>query len=231
MKKSPLRIFAFYKSNVNPRVPQYQQAVFRKFGQKIEYITNEDFEHGDFLNYACRNIKDTDFLVFFDVDCIPVQRNWLDKLLIDLQEPNSLVGAAQTANHLQDGKNIYVSPFFFGISTAYLKALNYPDMRMTEDMDAGQNLTKKVIENGGNVKYWWPTDIEKEEWYLHDPIHTKFGPGTTYNHLVYHAFFSRFDQSYRFIKKAKLVLGPFGKLFYIKIPMAYRKVLHYFRFK
>lgn len=231
MKKPTYRIFSFYKGNVNLKIPQYQEAVFRKFNQKIEYIVEESYEHGDFLNYVCRNVRDTDFIIIFDVDCIPVNKNWIKNLLTDLKEPRSLVGAAQTANHLQDGKNIYVSPFFFGVSTAYLKELDYPDMRMTDDMDAGQNLTKQVIANGGTVKYWWPTHIEEEKWYLHDPIHTKFGPGTTYNETVYHAFFSRFDQSYRFFKKAKSVLGPIGKVVFIKIPVISEKVLQFLRIK
>jgi hypothetical protein len=91
-------------------------------------------------------------------------------------------------------------------------------------MDAGQNLTKIVIENGGNVKYWWPTHIEKEEWTLYHPEHTKFGPGTTYNNLVYHAFFSRFDLSDRFIKKCKSILTFTDKVRFVKIPRRIEKI-------
>jgi hypothetical protein len=122
-------------------------------------------------------------------------------LLNDLLEPDSLVGAAQTANHLREGKNLYVSPFFFAISTRYLKALNYPDMRMTEQIkktndfpdavDAGQHLSEVVSEHGGKLKFWWPTHIEEEKWPLFHPEHTRFGLGTTYNDCIYHAFYSR----------------------------------------
>jgi hypothetical protein len=54
-----------------------------------------------------------------------------DDLLNDLRKPDTLVGAAQTANHLREGKNLYSSPLYFAIATAFLKELNYPDMRMT----------------------------------------------------------------------------------------------------
>ncbi len=207
------RIFSFYNSKVNPKVPKYQKAVFRHFGFHIKHIIDETFPtHGDFLNYICRNITDTRYLVIFDIDCIPVNKDWLKNLMEDLREPRSIAGAAQTANHLRDAKNLYISPFFFGISTAYLKELNYPDMNMTEDMDAGQNLTEVIIKDCGKINYWWPTEIEKEEWYLHHPEHNKFGYGTTYNDGVYHAFLSRFDLSDRFIKKCKSILPAHKKL-------------------
>ena len=200
------KIFSFYNRFVNPKVPLYQQAVFNRLGYHVTHIVNETFSHGDFLNHICRTVKDVDYLVFFDVDCIPLKKDWLPLLLNDLQEPYTIAGAAQTANHLRNAENLYISPFFFGISTACLRELNYPDMRMTDDMDAGQNLTEVILRSGGKVKYWWPTHIEEEQWYLHHPEHTKFGPGTTYNGAIYHAFFSRADLSDRFLRKCKSLL-------------------------
>lgn len=209
------KIFSFYNSKVNPQVPKYQKAVFRNFGFSINHIVDENITHGDFLNHICRHVTDTDYLVFFDIDCIPTRHEWFSKLMNDLHAPRTIVGAAQTANHLRDAKNLYVSPFFFAISTAYLKELNYPDMNMTEDMDAGQNLTEAVIKNGGTIRYWWPTDIEEEKWYLHHPEHTVFGLGTTYNDSIYHAFLSLHNLSARFIKKCKSVLP----WYYIKLQL------------
>ena len=100
---------------------------------------------------------------------------------------------------------------FFAIATLYLKELNYPDMNMTETMDAGQNLTEQIMKDGGNIIYWWPTKIEEEKWNLYHPEHKKFGPGTTYNDCIYHAFFSRFDLADRFIIKCKSILPWFEK--------------------
>lgn len=187
-------------------MPVCQKAVFEKFGFSINHVVDQKFSHGDFLNDVCRNITDTDYLIFFDIDCIPTRREWLAMLLNDLLIPRSIVGAAQTANHLRDAKNLYVSPFFFAVSTAYLKELQYPDMNMTADMDAGQNLTEQIARQGGRIIYWWPTHIEEEKWYLHHPEHTRFGLGTTYHDAVYHAFYSRDNQSDNFISKCRLIL-------------------------
>ncbi|RAJ01593.1 glycosyltransferase involved in cell wall biosynthesis [Chitinophaga skermanii] len=201
------KIFSFYNDLVHPDVPKYQARVFKKFGYSVNQMYHKKFSHGDFLNHVCSTVKDTDYLVFFDIDCVPTNSRWLHRLLADLDHPRTLVGAAQTANHLRDAKNLYVSPFFFAISTQYLKDLNYPNMEMTHDMDAGQNLTEVVEKDGGSVKYWFPTHIEEEQWYLHHPEHQKFGPGTTYNDTIYHAFFSRDDLSMRFIDKCEEILA------------------------
>lgn len=201
------KIFSFYNSKVNAQVPRYQKAVFNYFGYTIKQVKNEDYtEHGDFLNDICKDVADTKYLIIFDIDCIPVKIDWLKMLLEDLEQPRTLAGAAQTANHLRAGKNLYVSPFFFGISIAYLKELNYPDLKMTDDMDGGQNLTEQVIKNRGHIKYWWPTEVEEKQWPLYHPEHTFFGPGTTYNGAIYHAFFSLHNMSNRFFKKCKEVL-------------------------
>ncbi|WP_257666878.1 hypothetical protein [Parapedobacter tibetensis] len=203
---SVFKIFSFYNHLVNAEVPLYQQKVFNSFGYSINQLYNNKFNHGDFLNHVCRTVTDTDYLIIFDIDCIPVHREWLHMLLKDLIKPSTIVGAAQTANHLDEGKNLYVSPFFFAISTTYLKKLHYPDMRMTDLMDAGQNLTNEIRKNDGNIRYWWPTDIEEEMWDLYDEQHPKFGLGTTYNNAIYHAFYSRDDLSSRFIRKCQYIL-------------------------
>jgi hypothetical protein len=216
-EQSLFKIFSFYNKDVNPEVPILQKAVFKHFGFTVNHIFNNKFSHGDFLNDVCRTEHDTDYLIIFDIDCIPTQKKWFSLLMDDLLEPHCLVGAAQTANHLRDGKNLYVSPFFFAISTEYLKMLQYPDMRMTKQIkkredfpdavDAGQFLSESVIRQGGKLKFWWPTHIEEDKWPLYHPEHSRFGLGTTYNDSIYHAYYSRNNLSDRFLNKCRSVLS------------------------
>jgi hypothetical protein len=229
------KIFSFYNKEVNPKVPVYQKAVFRHFGFQIQQVFNNEFSHGDFLNYICRQATDTDYLIVFDIDCIPVNKKWIAELISDLKEAHALVGAAQTANHLRDGKNLYISPFFFGISTRYLKDLNYPDMRMTEQIyktndlpdavDAGQNLSEVVVKNGGKLKFWWPTHIEEETWNLYHPEHPRFGLGTTYHDNIYHAFYSRSNLSNRFLEKCKMILARDNRRFIVNLSARLKTIL------
>lgn len=227
MENSLFKIYSFYNKEVNPRVPVYQKAVFRHFGFQIEQVFNNFFSHGDFLNDICKRVTDTKYLIVFDIDCIPVNKKWINDLLKDLKQPATLVGAAQTANHLREGKNLYISPFFFAIATSYLKELNYPDMRMTEQIkksndfpdavDAGQHLSEVVVQRGGNLVYWWPTHIEEDKWPLYHPEHRRFGLGTTYNDNIYHAFYSRSNLSNRFQKKCKKLLENDNRRFLVNV--------------
>lgn len=227
MEKSLYKIFSFYNKEVNPRVPVYQKAVFKHFGFEINQVYNNEFSHGDFLNDVCRKVTDAVYLIVFDIDCIPVNKKWIGDLLADLKQPHSLVGAAQTANHLREGKNLYVSPFFFAISTEYLKELNYPDMRMTEQIkksndfpdavDAGQYLSEVVEQQGGRLVFWWPTHIEEDKWPLYHPEHKRFGLGTTYHDNIYHAFYSRSNLSNRFLEKCKQILEKDSNRFLVRI--------------
>lgn len=217
-------IFTYYNHLVNRRVPVYQRAVFEHYGLQINQYRNDSYqEHGDFLNQITRTVVECDYIIFFDIDCIPVNPLWLDQLMPDLLKPHTIVGAAQTANHLREGKNLYVSPFFCAISTAYLKELDYPDLRMTDQVDGGQNLTETIREKEGNIHFWWPTHIEEEQWDLYHPEHKRFGLGTTYGNAIYHAFFSRNDRSDRFIKKCKSLLPWYTKL-WLPVKLKYQKV-------
>src|SRR5882672_11661549 len=96
MENSQYKIYSFYNKEVNPKVPVYQKAIFRHFGFEIEQVFNNEFSHGDFLNDICKRVTDTKYLIVFDIDCIPVNKKWINDLLADLNKPNSLVGAAQT---------------------------------------------------------------------------------------------------------------------------------------
>lgn len=204
---SLVKIFTFYKSNINPDIPKYQKMVFDKFGISINQILDDKLSHAEFLNKITRTVKDTDYLVFFDIDCIPTNRKWILNLFEDIiVHGYEFIGAAQTANHLVNAQNLYISPFFCCISSKLLKQLNYPDSNNTESIDVWQNITDKSIEQNIRIKYWWPTSIEEEKWYLHHPIHNKFGLGTTYNDCIYHAFYSRTDNSDRFLNKCKEIL-------------------------
>jgi hypothetical protein len=68
----------------------------------------------------------------------------------DLERAKTLAGAAQTANHLRNGQNLYVSPFFFAISTSYLKELNY---QLSYEYDQRYGWRPKPYRTG--YEKWW----------------------------------------------------------------------------
>jgi hypothetical protein len=40
-------------------------------------VFNNEFSHGDFLNDICKRVTDAEFLIVFDIDCIPVNKKWM----------------------------------------------------------------------------------------------------------------------------------------------------------
>ncbi len=207
------KIFSFYNKNVDKNFPLYQKKVFNLFGYKINQLTDYRLTHAEFINHVVQAEKKIDFLIFFDIDCIPTSPNTINILLSQLLDHKTMVGAAQSANHIDEGKNLYVGPFFLGISTKMLKELDYPDFREKEGQyDVAQYFSEKVRETKNyNIRYWWPTNIEVPRWKLHQSK-MGFGLGTEYENLVYHAFESRKADDPRFLKKCKTILDQLSNI-------------------
>lgn len=201
------KIYSFYNSYVDDDVVINQQSVFKLFGYHINQIKMDHFTHSSFLNMVTRSETNVDFLLFFDIDCIPTSPETITRLLFQILDHKTLAGAAQTANHIDNGRELYIGPFFMGVSTRMLKNLGYPDMGAGLNHDVAQNLTTKVKEmKDSNIKFWWPTSVEDPKWDLYQSD-LKFGLGTEYDNLVYHAFESRKMENSRFINKCKEVIG------------------------
>ncbi|MEP6951090.1 MAG: hypothetical protein ABI863_17510, partial [Ginsengibacter sp.] len=64
--------------------------------------------YGDFLNHVCSDIKEAEYLVIFDIDCVPIKKDWFNNVTEELHEPRTIIGAAQTANHLRNAQYLYV---------------------------------------------------------------------------------------------------------------------------
>lgn len=202
-----LGIYSFYKSNVCNVVSESQKAVFEKFGYNITQVLDDNITHGDFLNRVLNNPDSPDFLIFFDIDCIPIQSKAISKLLKQILNRKTIAGAAQTAEQFLQGKNMYVGPFFFGISKSLFLNLGSPDMNEGSFWDVGGLLTMSAKFQGEvKIRYWYPTSVETPKWKLYNK--GMFGLGTIYNKMVYHAFESRLGESNNsFVQKCNLVIN------------------------
>jgi hypothetical protein len=181
--------------------------VFDLFGYNLVQIKNDSIEHGDFLNEQLNSCRNSETVIFFDIDAIPINKNEFEKLL-EHSNDNTIVGAAQSANHFNNGNNLYIGPFFMVIPSNLYMKLGSPNMcdNFEGQLDVGQNLTV-VAESFPDVvfHYLYPTHVEIPKWKLYP--NSEFGIGTTYENSVYHAFEIRNSQSnIRFIRKCKEVI-------------------------
>ncbi len=91
-----------------------------------------------------------------------------------------------------------------GLNLECYRDMNYSNLDENGEDDVAGILTRLCKKNNLPYKYWVPTDMEIPKWNLFGL--GKFGLGTIYNGLVYHAFQVRDGNHHRFINKCKKIL-------------------------
>ncbi len=104
---------------------------------------------------------------------------------------------------------IYAGPCFLVVPSKVYYAAGQPTFEATVRADCAGELTIACREQGIPVRCIMPTHVVVPKYRLGDEI--KFGLGTTYGRLIYHAFESTYKQNVLsqnlFITKCKEVLG------------------------
>jgi hypothetical protein len=176
---------SYYQSNIDEEIIAKQKEVFDKFNIPLVQ-TSEYRSHCEFLLQSFNKYSNKKFIIFFDIDCIPLSRLAIIAILSDIMDHRTLAGAAQTANQINNGKNLYIGPMFMGISVELFNSLKLKSLCADEYYDTSGILTSAMINLKLNVKYWYPTKINIPRWKLYPDRY--FGIGTVYNGLVYHEF-------------------------------------------
>jgi hypothetical protein len=198
--------FSYANSNVSYEVCKLQRLVFQKLNLPITQV-NIDSNHGDFLTQTAKNCN-SKYIIFFDVDCIPLVSNIYDIILDELKNDDCIIGIEQMCN-CNPLNHLYAGPACLAFPTALFKNLGYPSlMQQGNRSDVGEELTWLCEENNINVKLFKAKSSEIPKWKLKDNRY--FGIGTTYNHnnmdVLYHQFEIR-NSSTNFIAKCKSILN------------------------
>lgn len=195
------QIFSFAKSDLNPQILTYQKAVFSKLGFNIiQYISNES--HAEALHHFI-NISTSEFIIIFDVDCIPLNKDFCHVILNQIEDKNTLSGVKGCVNHI-DLNRFYVHPCFMGFSKSLYYDVGLPSFKEDSNGDVAQSFTEKCIEYNKNIVYWNVTDVQTKKWKLGNDW---FGLGTVYENLIYHQYEIRFPENHpNFIEKCKSIL-------------------------
>lgn len=212
-------IYSYFNEDLNIEIPKYQKMIFNKFNLNIKQVVggkvkkNQDiFDYEDHPNALMRIIKESeeDYIIFFDIDCIPLSGSFYPKLLDQIKDNKTLAGAIQCANHIDKNKP-YISPGFCGFSKNLYYDCDSPsfntDRTPITGCDCMQRFTDVCIEKNKNIIYWNVTDQGNERWDIFSH-NTKFGNRTIYENLIYHQFEIRYEwQQSEFIEKCKQILN------------------------
>lgn len=202
---------SFYNKNINPEIVEYQKKVFDHFGiDIIQFEYNVEHKHGFAVDWWLTNRwKDYGYqnIAIFDIDCIPLHRSVLHEAH-DKVEQGFLYGAVQRANHIPQSQ-VYCSPAFCCFSKEAYDRAGQPTFTETTWHDVGSFFTNELIRVGHIARLIWPIHVENPVWDL--TRNCKFGHGTNYDGMVYHAFESRLngESTNRFIEKCKQILGDY----------------------
>lgn len=195
-------IYSFAHISLPKPIVDLQFQVFDKFGLEINQIINDN-THGKNLENIIKNCK-SDYVVIFDVDCIPLVKNIFDYINDDIHHYD-LVGAIGCANHLNK-QDIYVHPSFMFFKPNLYFGLECPYLCEDNNNDVAQNFTRTCIKNNKRIKYWNNTFSTDNLWSL--PDNSKFGHGTIYEGKIYHQFeIRKLQQHESFINKCNQVLN------------------------
>lgn len=192
--------------NIPPEIKSAWESVLKKFCENSVNIVNISTTrgHSQAIDSFLRK-QPFDDILLLDVDCIPLSVSAI-KAAFDIARSGNLFGAAQRANHIENGKHVYAGPFCMAFSKETYERLGMPSFSATKIGDVGENMTYEAQRSGLPVHLLWPTHVERPIWELTEQV--KFGYGTTYSNQFWHAFSIRHPAvRQRFMDKCAAVLG------------------------
>jgi hypothetical protein len=198
-------IFSLYWDNIDPRVVDYQKKVMDHFNLPMVQHKIHGLDHGEWMDWILHSRDDLDVIVFFDIDCIPLNFQKIDRC-ITMAAGGSLVGNEQASNHL-DPSRLFAAPSFLCVPRRIWRMVGKPSCKATYDGDVAQMLTDSWNYRGGSVHLLPVKDFEVAKWNLPNrPM--SYGIGTNYDDTTYHLFEVRENANIeRFVNKAKEVLS------------------------
>ena len=200
-------LYSFARTDLNKEILYYQKEVFRKFNLNLTQIVADcdEYGHGEILNKIIQD-STNDYIVIFDIDCIPLKSSFYNILLRQIKDGNTLSGAKGCALHI-DKHTAYIHPCFFGFKRSLYYDCNSPNLMSDKNADTGQNFTHQCRKLGKPLKFWDVTQSNDITWES-PSLDLKFGHGTTFEHMIYHQYQIRLtEQQIPFINKCKQVLN------------------------
>lgn len=195
-----ISVHSLHWNNYNQEIVDAHKKVFDKFEIPINY-TKATVRHGLWMDYICKN-TDADVFVFFDADCIPLNRKIFDDSIKYAVENNTFVGAAQASNHIFPYSHIFAAPCFHVMTKSCYVELGEPSYLETDRSDVAEEVSYVAEFKNKKYKAIYPTkydDIPGQGLYKLGN-YGNYGIGTVYQDSIYHLFESRFEKNVNLFK-------------------------------
>jgi hypothetical protein len=196
-----ISVHSLYWNNIDEKIINSHINVTKHFDINVNY-TSANIKHGFWMENIILN-QNSDIFCFFDVDCVPMNRDIYDKAIQYVAEYDSFIGPAQVSNHIYPKSHIFASPAFFFITKSCYEKLNCPTFVETNRSDVGEEVSYTAEENNKQYRCWYPTMFDSTPvegiWKLSS--YGFYGIGTIFGDSIYHLYQSRFNKNVDLFEK------------------------------
>lgn len=195
-----MKFHTFYTDNLPHQIIEDHQKVCSKIGIKVDYHSHkyvDDYDelytaHGKFMTSIMEQEK---IGCFLDIDCLPHNRELIQKSYDWAIENKSFVGNAQNVSHTQMRNHIFASQSFLIITQDAWRTLGKPDfswfIQNGIQIDTSQIVTLRADQIGMNYQLMYPIGYDgPEEFKLGG--YGMYGTGTLYPATWHHFRISKF---------------------------------------
>jgi len=185
------QIHCLYWPNVDKKIVNAHKKTCEHLGLVVNY-TEQEIPHGLWMdNIMMSSIAEAK--LFLDIDCVPTNKEIVDKAIGFALHNKSMVGIAQVSNHIAPYSHIYAAPAFLAISRDIWDDMGRPSFCENETCDVAENVSYAAEIYKVKYKTLYPTHYMREPeggaWDLH--TYGKYGIGTHFEGGVLHLYQGR----------------------------------------
>ena len=189
------QIHCLHWPSVDRRIVESHKAVCEHLGIKVNY-TEQEIPHGIWMDNIMMSSM-AEVKLFLDIDCVPMNKEIVDKAIAYALHNKSMVGIAQVSNHIAPYSHIYAAPAFFAIHRDIWDDMGRPSFAENENCDVGENVSYAAEIYKVKYKTLFPThyfkDPDEGPWNLH--TYGQYGIGTHFEGGVFHLYQGRMPQN------------------------------------
>lgn len=222
------KIVSFYGNDLPNEIILLQKKVFDFFKIDVEQIPfknnlNSD-RHADAIQDYLNSENDWDSITLFDVDCIPINEDCINKAINYISDNNTIYGNAQASNlfDINPFKTPpFVAPSFLSFSRKVWEESNCKNFRFTHypnpdgnitEVDVAEMFSRENEKQGRRLVLSYPIKCETDHTWKYDGHFNypkfSYGNGTEYESGTFHNFQIRVpDKQIVFINYCKKILN------------------------
>ena len=185
------QIHCLHWPNVDRKIVAAHKETCEHLGLTVNY-TEQEIPHGLWMDNIMMSSM-AEVKLFLDIDCVPTNKEIVDKAISYALNNKSMVGTAQVSNHIAPYSHIYAAPCFLAISRDIWDDMGRPSFSENETCDVAENVSYAAEIYKVKYKTLYPTHYFKEPEGGAWPLHTygKYGIGTHFEGGVFHLYQGR----------------------------------------